>query len=204
MTAPPRPRTVGTKTASGTKTAADNTVEREHLPPQTGKRVGTGTATRRRSPAAERAYARREQRQGDTVHEEVDRPQRGGPVRQPRRQPATKPLPEKAAGSRVPLVVTVMTLMACGLAATLWLSIAAVSGSYRLQQAQSDVNALTAERDQLLRQNSDLDSTPDLQQRAAAQGLVPAPQAAYLVPQPDGSVAVLGQPQAADPAAPGR
>lgn len=202
MTAPPRPRTVGAKPAPEPKTAVTKTAttaDREHLPPQTGQRAGSGTATRRRSPAAERAYARREQRRGSTVRE---RPQRSAPVRQPQRQSAAKRLPEKAAGSRVPLVVTVMTLMACGLAATLWLSIAAVSGSYRLQQAQSDVNALTAERDQLQRQNADLDSTPELQKRAAAQGLVPAPQAAYLVPQPDGSVAVIGQPQAADPAAP--
>lgn len=207
MTAPPRSRTGGTKTVSGTKAASGT--ERDNSTPQTGRRAaqpraGTDTATRRRSAAAERAYARREQRRARTVRENVDTPQRGERVQRPQRPAATKRPPEKAAGSRVPLVVTVMTLMACGLATTLWLSIAAVSGSYRLQQTQSDVNALTAERDQLLRQNSDLDSTPELQRRAAAQGLVPAPQAAYLVPQPDGSVAVLGQPQAADPAAAGR
>jgi hypothetical protein len=202
MTAPPRPRT-GTKTAYGTKTASETTVEREHLPLQTGKGAGSGAAPRRRSAAAERAYARREQRLENTVRKDVDSPQRSGPALQPRRPPA-KRVSENVAGSRVPLVATVMTLMATGLAATLWLSIAAVSGSYRLQQAQSDVNTLTAERDQLLRQNSDLDSTPELQQRAAAQGLVSAPQAAYLVPQPDGSVAVIGHPQAATPVVPGR
>jgi hypothetical protein len=189
MTAPTRSRTVPppTRTAAGpVKATRSTTTEREHFPPQPGKSATQpGTTTRRRSQVAERAYARREQRRVDTVR-------------------ADDALQPKAAGSRVPLVVTVMGLMACGLAATLWLSIAAVSGSYRLQQAQSDVNALTAERDQLLRENSDLDSTPELQRRAAAQGLVPAPQAAYLVPEPDGSVAVLGQPQPADPAAPGR
>jgi hypothetical protein len=113
-----------------------------------------------------------------------------------------KRLPEKVARSRVPMVVTVMALLACGLATTLWLAIASVSGSYRLQQDQSAINALIAQRDQLVRQNSDMDSTPELQQRAAALGMVPAPQPAYLVPQANGSVTVLGQPQAAVPAAP--
>lgn len=192
MTAPTRSRTVPPSTRTAARPGRDTTTEREHFPPQIGTttaqprvgqpRVGSDTATRRRSQATERAKARRD------------------PARTAGTDEAAQP---KQAGSRVPMVVTVMGLMACGLAATLWLSIAAVSGSYRLQQARSDVNSLTAQRDQLLRQNSDLDSTPELQQRAAAQGLVPAPQVTYLTPGPDGSIIVLGQPQSADPAAAG-
>lgn len=196
MTAPTRSRTVPPSTRTAARPGRDTTTEREHFPPQIGTttaqprvgqpRVGSDTTTRRRSQTSERAKARREPR--------VD------PARTAGTDETAQPKPT---GSRVPMVVTVMGLMACGLAATLWLSIAAVSGSYRLQQAQSDVNSLTAQRDQLLRQNSDLDSTPELQQRAAAQGLVPAPQVTYLTPGPDGSVVVLGQPQSADPAAAG-
>lgn len=189
MTAPTRSRTVPPSTRTATRPRrGTTTTEREHFPPQIGKkaaqpRVGSDTTTRRRSQVSERPQTRRDQRVDQARTDETPQP--------------------KKAGSRVPLVVTAMGLMGCGLAATLWLSIASVSGSYRLQQAQSDVNSLTAQRDQLLRQNSDLDSTPELQQRAAGQGLVPAPQATYLMPGPDGSVVVLGQPQSADPAAAG-
>jgi hypothetical protein len=205
MTAPARTRT----SASGT-----STTEREHFPPDTKKtaqprtRGGSGTATRSRSAAAERAYARREERRERSLRRDQERPNRAQrpvqapePRRQRVRQP-TKRLQEKVAISRAPLVVGGMSLLATGLAGTLWLAIAAVSGSYQIQQAQAEVNALTDQKNALVRQNSDLDSTPALQRRAIQQGLVPAPEPAHLVPQPNGSVVVVGDPQAAVPRAP--
>jgi hypothetical protein len=203
MTAPARTRT----SAPGTSTS-----EREHFPPDTKKtaqpraRGGSATATRSRSAAAERAYARREERRERSLRREerpnrAQRPVEAPEPRRPRARQPTKRLQEKVAISRAPLVVGGMSLLATGLAGTLWLAIAGVSGSYQLQQAQAEVNALSDQKNALVRQNSDLDSTPALQRRAIQQGLVPAPEPAHLVPQPNGSVVVVGDPQAAVPRA---
>jgi hypothetical protein len=89
-----------------------------------------------------------------------------------------------------------MVLLTAGLLATLWLAITAVSGSYQLQRTQAEISSLNEQKEKLLRQNSVMDSPPALRQRAIDQGMRPAPPPAYLVPRPDGSVGVLGDPTA--------
>lgn len=184
-----------------TKTAASRTSAPEHE--DAGQRErGTGTASRQRSAAAERAYARREERRAESAVVALDRPSR--PVREVERVPQrkrtteTKSRPQpKVATSRVPFVVAVMGLLVLGLASTLWLSIAAISGSYQLQRGEAEINSLSDRKEQLMRDVSSMDSTPALQQRAAQQGMVPGGEPARLVTNPDGSVRVVGEPKAA-------
>ncbi|GAA2782270.1 hypothetical protein [Saccharopolyspora taberi] len=184
MTAPARTRTTTSRTG---------TTERE----QTEKKKRT------RSAAAERAYARREERRDRSLREATERRPRTqrqpGEQRRPQRvgRSAAK-LQEKVAGSRASLVVAGMGMLTVGLLATLWLSIAAVSGSYELQQNEARINALNEQKEQLMLEVSALDSTPALQREAERQGLVPAPPPAHLVPNPDGTVTVVGDPQAAE------
>jgi len=176
--------------------------------PEGGKKAGkstaraaSGTTTKRaRTAAAERAYARRE-----------DRRAQGKPTQRPRRQreigglrgqlrvvsPKAKQLQERITLSRVPFVVAVMVLMAVGLIATLWLAIAGVSGSYELREGKVEIARLSEQKEQLIRQNSYLDSTPALQRRAAQWGWVPAPEPAHLVHDGNGGVRVVGDPQVA-------
>jgi cell division protein FtsI (penicillin-binding protein 3) len=180
------------------------TGRKERKTGRTTNRAATGT--RSRSTAAERAYARREERrsQAKPAQGELTRRPRwqreGGGLRGPLRvvSPKAKQLQERITLSRVPFVVAVMVLMAVGLIATLWLAIAGVSGSYELRQGKIDIARLSEQKEQLIRQNSYLDSTPALQQRAEQWGWVPAPEPAHLVRDPGGGVRVVGDPQVAE------
>lgn len=102
------------------------------------------------------------------------------------------------ATSRAPLVVAVMSLLIVGLVTTLWLAITTVSGSYQLQQGESEINALNEHKEQLMRQVSTRDSTPALQRHAAELGMVSAPEPAHLVANADGSTRLVGEPTAAE------
>ncbi|MFB9570448.1 hypothetical protein ACFFRS_26065, partial [Saccharopolyspora hordei] len=171
-----------------------------------GTRSGTkADKPRARSAAAERAYARREERRARSTREpSVRRPRQVRSGAEDRRPTSAKPktrakqLQEKVALARLPLVVVVMTVLAVGLAATLWLSIAAVSGSYQLQHGEAEIASLNERREQLLREVSTLDSPPVIQRRAVEElGMVPGPTPAHLVMQPDGTVLVVGDPEKA-------
>ncbi|MER7011241.1 hypothetical protein ABT324_07420 [Saccharopolyspora sp. NPDC000359] len=174
------------------------------------KKTGTKSTAksdkpRTRSAAAERAYARREERRERSTREpSVRRPRQIRTGSEERRPTSAKPktrarqLQERVATARLPLVVVVMSVLAVGLAATLWLSIAAVSGSYQLQQGEAEIAALNEQRERLLREVSTLDSPPVIQRRAVEElGMVPGPAPAHLVPQPDGTVLVVGEPEKA-------
>ncbi|PKW19433.1 hypothetical protein [Saccharopolyspora spinosa] len=210
MTAPTR---VG-KAASRTGQAAQKSAQKssQKSAQKTGQKSGQKTTQksgqktekpRTRSAAAERAYARREERRERSAREPAARRPRQvrqgvedrRPAAKPKPKPRAKQLHERVSLQRLPLVVVVMSVLATGLAATLWLSIAAVSGSYQLQQGEENLNALSERKERLLREVSSMSSTPEIQRRAEEAGLRPAPSPARLVQQPDGSVIVVGEPK---------
>ncbi|RRO16093.1 hypothetical protein EIL87_13565 [Saccharopolyspora rhizosphaerae] len=199
MTAPARAnaasRTDSAETAEGTATGPSGL---KQAPKKSEKR-------RTRSAAAERAYARREERR-DQPARRPRQVRQGGEERRPvAAMPRAKQLVHERVNTlaRLPLVVVVMVVLATGLAATLWLSISAVSGSYRLQEGEARVNALNERKEQLQREVSSMGSTPEIQRRAEQElGMVKAPAPAHLVPQPDGSVVVVGEPEKATAPAP--
>jgi hypothetical protein len=131
---------------------------------------------RHRSAAAERAYARREQRQ--------DR------LRPARRE-------ETTAAPRTPFVLVVMGLLAVGLVGSLWLSTASAGDSYRLEHAQQQARDLAERAEQLRQQVAAAQAAPALADQAGRQGEVPAGDPARIVVRPDGSVVVVGKPTAA-------
>lgn len=108
----------------------------------------------------------------------------------------------QAHAGRAKFVLLVMTLLAGGLVATLWLSTAAAADSYRLQGARSEAKSLTEQSEQLRRQVSTMNSPAALAQRASALGLVPVQDPARLVVAPDGRVDLVGEPTAAQPGGP--
>ncbi|MGW1677857.1 FtsB family cell division protein [Saccharopolyspora sp. NPDC002376] len=208
MTAPARAKKSASRSGSGERaqSAAKKTTAKKTTQTKTTAKSATKTdKPRSRSAAAERAYARREERRERSTREpSVRRPRQVRTGSEDRRPTTAKPktrakqLQERVSFARLPLVVMVMSVLAVGLAATLWLSIAAVSGSYQLQRGEAEIAQLNERRERLLREVSSLDSPPAIQRRATEDlGMVPGPTPAHLVMQPDGTVLVIGEPEKA-------
>ncbi|MER5260766.1 hypothetical protein ABTZ99_01620 [Actinosynnema sp. NPDC002837] len=139
-------------------------------------------AERRRSAAAERAYARRAQRTSSKRRPSVTR------------QPTVAP--------KAPFVVMVMVVLGVGIAAIMWLATAATADSYRLQDARAEETRLARQVEQLRREVALAESPPGLADAATKLGLVPAGDPARLRQLPDGTVEVYGKPSAVQPPPP--
>ncbi|MCP3797774.1 septum formation initiator [Allokutzneria sp. A3M-2-11 16] len=142
---------------------------------QARDRAAEHAAQHRRSAAAERAYARRAQRTGAAA---------------PERRTAPAP--------RAPFVLLVMGLLGTGIVASLWLSTAAATDTYKLEQTRREVRRSAEDVERLRREVSTLESPIELDRRARERGMVPAGDPARLQVKPDGSVDVVGDPKAAE------
>ncbi|WP_017974146.1 hypothetical protein [Actinopolyspora halophila] len=182
---------------------------------------GNSRTTRRgrvRSASAERAYERKRERGKPTEPRQADErdTERRGKHDGGNRGERGKSRPElpgsgilhsgagasyrllsKVATSRAAFVGTAMVVLAAGIITTLWLSIAAVSNSYRIQDSKERVQALTERKEDLMRSVSKMGSISEIQQRVKEMNMVSAPDPAHLVVAPDGSVRVVGDPSAA-------
>ncbi|GAA2837370.1 hypothetical protein [Crossiella cryophila] len=135
---------------------------------------------RGRSDAAERAYARREQRKDRWL----------------------RPVQERAAatGFRAPFVLMVMSLLGIGLVTSLWLTTAAAADSVKLEQIKKDARAQAELVELLRREVATKESPAELDRKAREMGLLPAVDPAMLVQRPDGSWGLVGEPKAVKPA----
>ncbi|MBW0119450.1 septum formation initiator, partial [Pseudonocardia abyssalis] len=129
----------------------------------------------RGAPAAQRAYAKRDERLRRLV----------GGVRPARSGPSTR---------RAQFVLLVMVLLGVGLVTTLWLSTAAAADSYRLQAARDEAGSMTEQVERLRREVAVAASAPELARRASEMGMVPVQDPARLVVGEDGAVTVVGDP----------
>ncbi|EHR50429.1 Septum formation initiator [Saccharomonospora marina XMU15] len=151
-------------------------------------------AAKRRTSAAERAYARKAQRT------KVTRPEA-----QAQASPQRSRIPLlRWPRSRTSFVLLLMAMMVTGVAATLWLSTQAITDSYRLEQLRQENAGLAERSEQLQREVSHLESPSSLAERARQLGMVPGGNPARLVVRPDGSVVVVGEPSAASAPPPSR
>ncbi|MEC3920074.1 hypothetical protein [Nocardia sp. CDC160] len=139
-------------------------------------------AERVKSGAAQRAYAKRRNREGGRT--EIPGMRRG-------RRSDTVPR------GRMSFVATIIALLGCGLALTLLLTTRATEDSYQLGDQRRANQKLSDERDALQREVAAADSAPELAQRAAELGMIPAKDPARLLIGPDGQVTVVGTPQPA-------
>ncbi|GAB2756720.1 hypothetical protein GCM10027174_35930 [Salinifilum aidingensis] len=218
MTAPTRNNRTGQKRSQSARSTTEDTAPRE----ERRSRANAGQRTSRRggrsAPSGKGRGAKSAERTAQGT-KSAGRTGRGAKSRQavkgtpqgaqrsarsqraaPQSSPAVLRL--RSAVDRIPLVGVVMTLLGVGLAATLWLSIAAVSGSYHLQQGQAELNSLSERKEELVREVNTLNSSPMIQRRAEQQGMVPGPMPAHLVQRPDGSAQVIGEPEQAQAPAP--
>lgn len=190
------------KASTATKSARATTVEQpERLAPAERPR-------RTRSAAAERAYARRAQREGrrdgtrdgsarartrPNTEPERDAPPRARSEARPRRQPV-----QRKQASTATFVVLIISMLLVGVATTLWLSTQAIADSYKLDDAKKGVAALSEQAEQLRRDVTSMDSASELARRAQELGMVPSGDPAYLVVGPDGKVRMVGDPKQAE------
>ncbi|PXY33077.1 hypothetical protein BAY59_08120 [Prauserella coralliicola] len=186
MTAPARTRT-RTRTQSASRTRQRMRATTTAVP----EAPEVGGAPRRRSSAAERAYARRAQRARELRREAA--PEDGGPrprlrLRWPR--------------SRASFVLLLMALMAAGVATTLGLSTQAIADSYRLEELRQGNANLAEYSEQLQREVASAESPSSLAERAKALGMVPGGNPARIVVNEDGSIRVVGEPTKATAPAP--
>jgi len=137
---------------------------------------------RSRTAAAQRAYAKRAQREGRRIE-----------------RPVEEDL-DRGAG-RASFVVLIIVVLTVGVAATLWLSTQAISDSYRLDQIKEEADRLAERAGDLRREVTEKESAASLADRAKAMGMGPAGDPARLIVQPDGTVVVVGEPTPVQPPA---
>ncbi|MEU3270705.1 septum formation initiator [Saccharomonospora sp. NPDC006951] len=186
MTAPARSRTraqQSTRTRQRAKPSAPEKAEKFF-----DEREAESPA-RRRSSAAERAYARRAQRA-----KEVQR------AKTP--EPSAQRVKLRWPRSRASFVLLLMALMVAGVATTLWLSTQAIADSYRLEQLRQDNGHLAERAERLQREVSTAKSPYSLAERAKQLGMVPGGNPARIVVGADGSTRVVGEPVEATAPAP--
>ncbi|GAA1482889.1 hypothetical protein GCM10009624_33290 [Gordonia sinesedis] len=146
-----------------------------------------------RSRAAQRAIDRRRKRL-DT-HPTGDRRSTG------HRGRATAGAPRPTLSEwlrRVPFVVPVLALLVLGLALSLWLSTKAAQDSYALSVERKQNQALMDRRDTLKRTYESGDSAPELSDKAARLGMIPARNPARMVIGPNGRPRIQGNPTPAE------
>jgi hypothetical protein len=141
--------------------------------------------SRSRTPAAQRAYARRAQREGRKVQRPIDHDH-----------------DHDNTSGRAAFVVLIIALLTVGVAATLWLSTQAIADSYRLEDAKQEADHLAERAAELQREVTEKESASSLAERAKAMGMVPAGDPARLIVQPDGTVVVVGEPKPVEKPAP--
>ncbi|GAA3963970.1 hypothetical protein [Gordonia caeni] len=122
-------------------------------------------------------------------------PAREVSARRPRR--SAGPVPKKPSGALsgladMPFIVPIVLLVIGALGLTLYLSAKAAQDSYALESVRQQHQALTDKRDNLKRTADSGDSAPELSDKAAKLGMVPATDAPHLVVGPDGKARLKG------------
>lgn len=140
--------------------------------------TGSAESGAPRSPAAERAYLRREKREQRLTHDRLSRT--GRPVR--------------SALARVPFVVALIVVLGGGISGVLYLNTKTDESGIRTEDAQQKIADLNLQIEALNRSIADLDATPRIAQQAQALGMVPAGDAAILQVPASGVPTVIGTP----------
>jgi hypothetical protein len=190
MTAPAKSRRPAAPATRGRSDAARTpaTVEPDPKAPEPGRRASRG-----RTSAAERAYARRAQR-ADLLKEREPRPEPKPAAATPAPKLKLRSLLPK---SRASFVLMMMALLAAGVATTLWLTTQAIADSYRLEQLRTTNANLAEQKEHLQRDVAKAESPASLAPAAQQLGMVPGGDPARIVVGPDGKTSLVGEPKKA-------
>ena len=193
MTAPTKSRRRAAPATRGRGDAArtSTTVEPDPQTLEPGK-AAPRRASRGRTSAAERAYARRAQR-ADLLKEREPRP---APKTAEPGTPKVQ-LKLRLPKSRASFVLLMMALLAAGVATTLWLTTQAIADSYRLEQLRTTNANLAETKEQLQREVAKAESPASLAPAAQQLGMVPGGDPARILVGPDGKTSLVGEPKKA-------
>ncbi len=192
MTAPAKTRRRAAAPATRQRARA-TTVEQD--PETTAPEVAPRRASRGRTSAAERAYARRAQR-ADLLQQREQRPAPQKLKVTDQDKTGTK-LKIHWPRSRASFVLMMMGLLAVGVACTLWLTTQAIADSYRLEQLRTGNAKLAETKERLQRDVAKAESPASLAPAAQQLGMVPGGDPARIVVGPDGKTSLVGEPKKA-------
>lgn len=182
------------RTARNSATRRDRSTVTRHATPRRNT-TRREFAQRGRTSAAQKAYARRAQRTEAVSHSEVQLTAKGVLSMLKLRLPA----------SRASFVVLVMSLLAGGVALTLWLSTQAIADSYRLESVRAQTASLAERAERLQRDVAREESAAALAKKAKRLGMVPSGEPARLLVTERGKPKLVGEPKViARPAPPVR
>jgi len=190
MTAPAKSSRRRAAPATGGRTEAARTSTDTVEPDQQTTQTAPRRASRGRTSAAERAYARRAQR-ADLLKDREPRPE--SKTAEPGERKVKLRLPK----SRASFVLMMMALLAVGVATTLWLTTQAIADSYRLEQLRTTNANLAEQKEQLQRDVAKAESPASLAPAAQQLGMVPGGDPARIVVGPDGKTSLVGEPKKA-------
>lgn len=198
MTAPAKSRGRRGAPAPARRARATATVDEapDTAAPETTKST---RASRGRTSAAERAYARRAQR-ADLLQRDQQRNRPDAESGAGKEEP--KKLKLRWPRSRASFVLMMMGLLAVGVASTLWLTTQAIADSYRLEQLRTANAGLAESKERLLREVAKAESPASLAPKARELGMVPGGNPAHIVVGPDGQSTLVGEPKKAQADAP--
>ncbi|WP_156756857.1 hypothetical protein [Actinokineospora pegani] len=180
-----QPRRARTSRSTGERSLRERSGSEGRRQARAGAEAPARAGERRpRTAAAERAYAKRAQREGRPAHNSNHRVA----------QAAASAADQEAPAGRASFVVLVISLLVVGVAATLWLTTQAIADTYRLDAAKNGVTELAERAAQLQREVSREESAPALARRAEALGMVPSGDPGHIRVAPDGSTTVIGEP----------
>ncbi|GAA4546910.1 hypothetical protein [Amycolatopsis samaneae] len=196
MTAPTKSRGRRTQ-ATRQRATSRSTAEQEPGTTTAQPDAAPRRASRGRTTAAERAYARRAQR-ADLLSQRAPRPEPRPEAKkaQPRKFKLSWPK------SRASFVLAMMGLLAIGVATTLWLTTQAIADSYRLEQLRTTNASLAETKAKLEREVAKASSPASLAPAAQQGGLVSSDDPARIIVGPDGKTTLSGEPKKAKEVAP--
>ncbi|MFW0791676.1 hypothetical protein [Gordonia sp. CPCC 205333] len=169
-----------------------------------GQARAADTSRPTRSKAAQKAMDRRAKRAGQSgsdVSQSWARRRKSDDAA-PAPSPAVPRPTLRERVAAVPFVVPVVALILAGMVLTLWLSTRSAQDSYELSIARAENQSLTDQRDALKKTFESADAAPDLSDKAAKLGMVPARNPARMVVGANGKPRIYGTPEAVSGHAP--
>lgn len=177
-------------------TLIDDRSATRRRPARRASKGATGAATRGAQNAPRAKGARGGRAAAVPLRSTNQRPATA-PSRERPGRTAGRPAPTAPSGvftglARVPFIVPVVALVIAALGLTLYLSTKSAQDSYALESLRKQNQVLTEQRNDLQRTADSGDSAPELADKAAKLGMIPATAAAHLVVGADGKGRLQG------------
>ncbi|MFZ2512596.1 MAG: hypothetical protein WAW85_16065 [Gordonia sp. (in: high G+C Gram-positive bacteria)] len=171
-------------------TLIDDRPATRRRPARTATKSAPGTRSQRS--ATQRPATQRSATERSATERSASTESRRRSSRTARRPAPTTPSGVFTGLARVPFIVPIVLLVIAALGVTLYLSTKSAQDSYALESLRKQNQILTEQRNDLKRTADSGDSAPELADKAAKLGMIPATSAAHLVVGADGKGRLQG------------